>query len=141
MLSSEKIADALSLYKRLRIKKREINSARREARNRIEYYGGKETAKAAAHQEYGYRKQQAKRKMVLGNIAGLSTSMLGIAASSQPLLATTLASGGFAYTAYNSIVNNRDYIKAGEREYMQLAYTDDFNVTNRPKARASEYDD
>lgn len=139
-------------------RKRQVNSERREARDRIAFYGGKNAAKANINQERDYKINKVKRQMkdgmskavATGAVIGLGGLALGIAVAGSAT-GTTQALGsliglgaipsGAAVGGYlgnlTRDIGNTTITELTARADRQTAYTDDMNVTGI-KVKASD---
>lgn len=142
-------------------RKKQVNSERREARNRIEFYGGKSAAKANISQERDYKVNQVKKNInkgtkqavaigaavaLGGTLVGASGAMAagtaaikgiyGVVALTAIPTGTAIAGGLDSITRSMGKTTIREITERAER---QTAYTDDMAVTPT-KAKASDPD-
>ena len=141
-------------------RKKQVNSERREARNRIEFYGGKTAAKANISQERDYKINEIKKQIsqgtgeaaAIGTAVALGSLVLGVAGAQSAygtaqsvysLVALSgIPAGGAVGLYLDSITRNMGNIAIEDitdRADRQTAYTDDMAVTPT-KAKASDLD-
>lgn len=108
--------------------KNKVESNRREAANRIKFYGGKNTALNAIKEEASYNRKQNALKMITTNVisagvAGVGTT-IAIAGSMPVLMLATLPTA-VGVSAYNSVKYMQIDSKITNHAREQEAYTKD----------------
>ena len=109
-------------------KKHEVESNRREAEERVKFYGGRNVAARELTNEYNSKKNKTLGKAALATTGGAAAAAMGFAAGSGGAI---LATGGIAAIPVSVAVGAYKINKMYKRFSEQKAYTMDVGTINR----------